>query len=104
MTIKARYIGNNAWLKGKTAILKNIDYMPGRCEAQFDDMSLPSHITHGWRSYETKDWEIISITSDVVLKPSAPPAFNFPKAKPQPKEWAPDTLNPELMSKKLREW
>lgn len=96
--IKGTYIGPMHKLKGKTAIIKNIGYMPGRCEAQFDDMDLPQNLTHGWRTFMVEDFEIPGGSTQMA------PIKKVVIRMSQPKEWAPDELQPELLKKRLREW
>lgn len=98
--VKGTYIGPMNKLKGKTAIVKNIGYMPGRCEAQFDDTSLPSHLTHGWRSFMVEDFDIPGHNFVSTELPKKPVVIKMN----QPKEWEPDEIKPELLRQRLRDW
>jgi len=49
------YIGDLDHFKGKTALLRIFD---GAVLAQFDDLELDHHYTHGWTTFPATDWKI----------------------------------------------
>lgn len=97
--MKGTYIGPLHKLQGRTAIIRNIDYIPGRLEAQFDDLSLPNHLTHNWRSFLKSEW----ILAGEEAEPE-PAKTKVVIKMTQPKEWEPDELQPQLLKQRLRDW
>lgn len=55
---RVKYIDNDPELKGRTA-LALASNRPGWIKVQFDDLSLPEDITHGWSEYQTELFEEI---------------------------------------------
>lgn len=49
------YIGDRANLKGKTALLRIFNKA---IVAQFDDLELDHHYTHGWTEFPATDWDV----------------------------------------------
>lgn len=98
---RMRYIGPNEKLKGKIALVKEVAGKPIHFDVQFDDLSLGKQWTHDWARIRKERFE------EVIDTPMpTEPIFvktTLPKVK-KPKEWEPDSVNPELLTKKLREW
>jgi hypothetical protein len=52
------YIGPLTMLKGKTALLQRSTPDSIHVKAQFDDLSLPHSITHGWTPFHASDFSV----------------------------------------------
>ena len=65
--INATYIGKQQFLKGKTAIIMQTN-KSGLVRAQFDDLTLPLHLTHNWTHHLTADF---AVSLDEFLKTEA---------------------------------
>lgn len=53
----ATYIGKQKFLQGKTALIE-LSNVEGFVRAQFDDLTLPLHLTHNWTNHLTKDFAV----------------------------------------------
>lgn len=86
---KGEYIGGIQDLRGKTALL---EVKPNSMVmAQFDDLEL-GFFSHGWNAFDASDFKITGDSGKLVI------------VMTKPKEYEPDTVAPELMNKRLREW
>lgn len=74
--MQATYIGKQKFLQGKTALIER-SQTEGFVRAQFDDLTLPLHLTHNWTNHLTTDFDVSVQTFLMAAKDSGKQVQSF---------------------------